>query len=366
MRRWWRRSVCALCAAALGAALGGLSLLMPVAGASAQTATAVSVAQNATLGSILVGPNGHTLYYFDKDTAGVSTCTGSCAAIWPPLTTTGTATAGAGVTGTLGTLTRADGSVQVTYNGWPLYYYAADTAPGQTNGQGVLGIWHVATVNLAAAVAASTSSATSSSTSATSSTAPSSAASSTASGLTLSIADNAKLGPVLVGPSGDTLYYFLKDSAGTNNCAGKCAQIWPALTVSGPSALSLGLGITGNVSLIPAVGGTYQVTYNGWPLYYFSGDKAPGQANGQGFLGIWFAAGPAVAAAPAVPLAAGFAPAPASTGTAASASSTAATTASGSGTTTLPKTGGGRLPEAAGAALLLLGGLLLFRRRLPS
>lgn len=351
MRRWWRRSLYALFAVALGAALGGLSLLMPVAGAAAQAAGTVSVAQNATLGSILVGPNGHTLYYFDKDTAGVSNCTGVCSAIWPALTSSGAPTAGAGLSGTLGTLTRAHGSVQVTYNGWPLYYYAADSAPGQTNGQGLLGLWHVATVNLAAAPTAA-------SPAAVTPTAPAAPG-----GPTLSIADNATLGPILVGPNGHTLYHFMRDSAGMNNCTGRCALIWPALTVSGPSALTLAPGVTGNVSLIPAAAGTYQVTYNGWPLYDFSGDKAPGQTNGQGFLGIWFAATPAVAAAPAVPLAAGTTPAPPATTTTAAPAPASSAPAPAS---TLPKTGGGRLPEALGAVLLLLAGLLLFRRRLTA
>lgn len=88
------------------------------------------------LGQILVGGDGHTLYLFEKDTNGdASTCTGDCAAAWPPLTTKGKPKAGSGVDAAkLTTLTRDDGTTQVAYNGHPLYYYAEDEAPGDTNG----------------------------------------------------------------------------------------------------------------------------------------------------------------------------------------------------------------------------------------
>ena len=88
-----------------------------------------------------------------------SNCNGSCAQIWPPVK--GPATAGTGVTGTLGTITRADGSTQATYNGHPLYTYTADTAPGQANGNGINasgGVWHEVTVSGGAAPASSPSS----------------------------------------------------------------------------------------------------------------------------------------------------------------------------------------------------------------
>jgi predicted lipoprotein with Yx(FWY)xxD motif len=110
----------------------------------------VNVGQNSTLGSFLVDSNGMTLYIFTKDTQGTSSaaaasaCSGNCATLWPPLLTNGAPTAGTGVTGSmLGTLTRSDGSVQVTYNGWPLYSYSKDMAAGDTNGEGVGTFWYV-------------------------------------------------------------------------------------------------------------------------------------------------------------------------------------------------------------------------------
>ena len=99
-------------------------------------AAAVGVA-NSNLGEILVDAKGQTLYLFEKDTGTASTCDGACASAWPPLTTSGKPTAGAGVTASkLGTTKRSDGSSEVTYNGHPLYTFEGDSAPGQTTGQG--------------------------------------------------------------------------------------------------------------------------------------------------------------------------------------------------------------------------------------
>jgi predicted lipoprotein with Yx(FWY)xxD motif len=93
--------------------------------------------------TVLTNSAGFTLYWFAPDTSTTSKCTGTCAQYWPPVK--GPATAGAGVTGKLGTITRPDGSTQATYNGHPLYTYVADTAPGQAKGNGVNasgGLWY--------------------------------------------------------------------------------------------------------------------------------------------------------------------------------------------------------------------------------
>lgn len=94
-----------------------------------------------SLGPVLTSASGLTLYVHAGDSATTSTCTGGCATAWPPLAVPAgsSATAGTGVTGTLGTLTRADGTIQVTYNGMPLYGWKSDTKPGDVTGQGVAG-----------------------------------------------------------------------------------------------------------------------------------------------------------------------------------------------------------------------------------
>ena len=112
----------------------------PAASSPASTGVVVSMATT-SIGTVLTGPNGRTLYTHAGDSATSSTCTGGCATAWPPLSVPAgtTATAGAGVTGTLGTLTRADGTIQVTYNGLPLYGWQSDTKPGDTTGDGING-----------------------------------------------------------------------------------------------------------------------------------------------------------------------------------------------------------------------------------
>ena len=107
----------------------------------------IKVATDAKLGTILVDEDGKTLYLFVADKGTASTCYTSCATIWPPVLTTGAPQAGTGATASLlGTTTRTDGKVQVTYAGHPLYYFVQDKKAGDTTGQGVDGfggLWWV-------------------------------------------------------------------------------------------------------------------------------------------------------------------------------------------------------------------------------
>ena len=95
----------------------------------------VSVADNSKLGKILVDSGGNTLYLFKKDKGGKSACSGACAQVWPPLTTSGQPKVQGGAKSSLvSTFKRDDGSTQVVYNNWPLYTYTGDSKPGDTNG----------------------------------------------------------------------------------------------------------------------------------------------------------------------------------------------------------------------------------------
>jgi predicted lipoprotein with Yx(FWY)xxD motif len=120
-------------------------------GASSAAGVIVDAANSPSFGRVLTGPSGMTLYTHAGDSATSSTCTGGCATTWPPLTATGQPTAGAGVTGKLGTVARADGTTQVTYGGLPLYYWQGDAKAGDVTGNGVEG-FSVATVGGAGAV----------------------------------------------------------------------------------------------------------------------------------------------------------------------------------------------------------------------
>lgn len=136
----------------LAAALAGPALLLAACGGSGSTygggsssaaqASGKSVTvetHSGGMGTYLTDGSGRSLYLFASDKGGKSTCSGSCASTWPPLTAKGDAAASAGATSSmLGTTTRSDGSTQVTYGGHPLYYYAGDSTAGDTKGEGVV------------------------------------------------------------------------------------------------------------------------------------------------------------------------------------------------------------------------------------
>jgi predicted lipoprotein with Yx(FWY)xxD motif len=140
-----------LLAAACGSSIGGYATGtgQPTTNAGAPVVTSTTIALgNSKLGPILVDSAGRSLYLFEADTNGTSACSSAgCVAEWPPLTATGTPQVGAGLAANrLGTTTRADGHQQVTYSGHPLYYFAGDTQPGVTAGQGLNdngGLWYV-------------------------------------------------------------------------------------------------------------------------------------------------------------------------------------------------------------------------------
>ena len=110
----------------------------PAGAASSSAAMTIGLASVSGIdGKFLASSQGRTIYLWEADKSGMSTCAGACAATWPPVITTGMPMAGSGVEQSLlGTTKRSDGTVQVTYNGHPLYYFAADTGAGTAKGQG--------------------------------------------------------------------------------------------------------------------------------------------------------------------------------------------------------------------------------------
>jgi predicted lipoprotein with Yx(FWY)xxD motif len=138
--------------ASAGAGTAATSSTAPATASAAGSTASASTASGATLmlktdqgsaGIWLTDPAGRTLYSYTKDKGTTSECYGACAKAWPPLLANGPVTISGKYTvaSDLGTTTRTDGTKQVTYGGHPLYYYAGDTAPGQTKGQGVGGVW---------------------------------------------------------------------------------------------------------------------------------------------------------------------------------------------------------------------------------
>lgn len=160
MRKIW--AAVGLAAAALAVSACGSSGISssPATSSSASAlSSAVTTLMAMTISGtpVVTNAKGFAVYWASTDTSTTSTCTGSCATSWPAVQ--GPATAGSGVTGTLGTITRSDGTVQATYDGHPLYTYVGDSAPGQNKGNGVNasgGLWYDVPVSATAAPAAST------------------------------------------------------------------------------------------------------------------------------------------------------------------------------------------------------------------
>jgi len=141
-------------AAAVLAACGSSGTSSASGGGSTSTSSPVAATagslKTATIGgvTVLTDAKGFAVYSFAPDTMTTSDCNGACAAAWPPVK--GPVSAGAGLTGTLGTIERSDGSAQATFDGHPLYTFVGDTAPGQNKGNGLNvagGLWHEITTS---------------------------------------------------------------------------------------------------------------------------------------------------------------------------------------------------------------------------
>jgi predicted lipoprotein with Yx(FWY)xxD motif len=141
-----RRALLATAAASVVAlALLGVFVATPKAAPAATSASGAQVLKAKQIGGVnlLTNAKGFTLYWFAPDSPNKSVCYGTCAAYWPPVA--GNASAGPGVTGTIGTIKRTDGNTQATYDGHPLYTYVGDNAPGQDGGNNINlngGLWH--------------------------------------------------------------------------------------------------------------------------------------------------------------------------------------------------------------------------------
>jgi len=232
--------------------------LISVIPALAQDEYTVSLGKSDTRGEYLVGAKGMTLYTFPADPLNKSVCNGKCAEAWPPLLADSAdkVTADEEVPGVLGTITRDDGKLQVTYNGQPLYYWFKDEKAGDMTGDRVGHIWWIVPPSTVAAQKLPT------------------------------------VGNVLVGPKGMTLYIYTKDTMDTSTCYDKCATNWPPLLVDSADAVVPGVNLPGKFGTTTRTDNTIQVTYNGWPLYYFAKDVAIGDSTGEGVGKVWYTVAP--------------------------------------------------------------------------
>ncbi len=243
-----------------------------VAPAVAPAASGASVTgSESSLGSILVGERGLTVYGFTNDSAASSTCTGACADAWPPLVVGEDWSVAPGLDlGIFATTVRDDGQLQLVAGKWPLYYFAGDIAPGDVNGQGSGDVWFVVGTDgilIADAAAAQ------------------------AGGAAVGVlVGQSNLGEILTDQVGLSLYGFKEDVDGVPSCEGACADAWPPL-ITATADLPADLDPT-VFSVVQRSDGSFQLRAGAWPLYRFAGDAAPGDSNGQGSGDVWFLAAP--------------------------------------------------------------------------
>ncbi|CAM5606405.1 MULTISPECIES: SCO0930 family lipoprotein [unclassified Streptomyces] len=267
-----------------GTGLGGADAGAPgQEGIGAQTSAAgeLSVSTNAELGKVLTDSGGLTLYRFDKDTAepAKSNCDGECAKKWPPVPADD-AEAGAGIDkALLGSVTRSDGTKQLTVGGWPAYRFAKDINAGDVNGQGVGGTWYALAPDGKKAQDG---------TGAQTSDLPG-----------LSTRKDPKLGEIVIDGNGHTVYRFMKDSPWPMKtaCTGECLKKWPVIKpVDAKDTKGIDLKGSGprgqGYVVFDRPDGIRQQTIDCVPIYTFAGDKKPGDTNGQGVGGTWYAIRP--------------------------------------------------------------------------
>jgi predicted lipoprotein with Yx(FWY)xxD motif len=237
--------------------------------------TGFQLTQNAKFGNILTDNNGKSLYFFSDDAAAAATCTGGCAVVWPAFYTanpsigTGLAASDFSVT------TRADGSKQNTYKGWPLYYYQNDAKAGDTNGDAIDKTWFIAkadyTVMLSSAQLVGLDGANYND---------------------QSLAGTG-ISSYIVDPAGRTLYIFTKDTHNTNTFTKpdfSNDNVWPLDFVATVGSIPSTLDKT-QFTIITTFGKT-QLAYKGHPLYFFGQDNSVrGSTKGVSFptpgLAVW-------------------------------------------------------------------------------
>lgn len=290
--RGWALGAALAVLGAAGLSAGGCKKDSDAPAVDPNTVANVKLATSATLGAFLTDSVGNTLYFFARDVDGANTCTSAaCNPMWPVYYNAALKVPTSLKAADFATKATADGRPQTTYKGWPLYYFAPPTngvytreAAGQTNGNGVGGIWHVMSPAYGVVLASK------------------------------SVEDKTThvvtTKTFLVDALGRTLYFFAKDRANPNtlptNCTDGCAAVWPPLYLSTPTVPStLNASDFATITRDPSsTTGPYgtatstqlQLTYKGRPLYYYAGDDAVrGHAEGHDFDnsgGLWFVAAP--------------------------------------------------------------------------
>jgi predicted lipoprotein with Yx(FWY)xxD motif len=263
-----RRGVCAV---ALVVAVAATSATIGSTAADASS-TALKSVSVPNFSDILANSSGRTLYVLSTESGAKVHCTGTCLTKWVPDLVAKAVThvsVGTGVKGVISFVTRSSTKKQVTYNSFPLYTDASDTGAAQEHGEAVVadgGTWYMVH------------------------------ATATTKGATevkplLQKANAGGYDGVLANAASRSLYVLSNESAGAVHCTGGCLTTWPPLLVtSATSSIALGAGVSGKIGFVTRSSTTKQVTFNGYPVYTYSGDTGANQTNGEGIAadgGTW-------------------------------------------------------------------------------
>lgn len=232
----------------------------------------IQLVQHPTLGDILADETGRTLYFFSEDVAGEATCTDGCLGSWPVFYVANPKMGNGVASDRFGVITRADGAKQTTFDGWPLYYFAQDQAQGEAKGENAGNKWFVAKQDytLMYALAQLTGK--------------------DGKEYKEDYTEGQALTFYLTDAEGNTLYGFINDATNQNNYTQADFSndaVWPIYEVEKieelPSILS-----EGDFAVID-VHGKKQLTYKGWPLYYYGADAKRGENKGVSVPqpGVW-------------------------------------------------------------------------------
>ncbi|MSQ22942.1 MAG: hypothetical protein EXR58_00035 [Chloroflexi bacterium] len=248
--------------------LGALGLLFSSVALAQEMDPTMLMSGDTALGAVLTDSAGMALYTWDRDDPKATTVATTPSATWPLLLTTGAPMVPAGMTG-VGMAPRLDGSMHVTYNGWPLYNYINDKAPGQTLGDGVGGTWHAVMLSDMSA-------------------APMAEAPAATSATTVSTAKDTQGRDVLIDGKGMSLYVLAQDQTNDNKSTcyadNECTVYWPPVLVDVAPATP---GFPGELGTQKRADFTTQLTYKGRPLYTYLDDQKPGDMFGNNLTDEW-------------------------------------------------------------------------------
>lgn len=236
----------------------------------------INLATDSSLGEILVDGNGNTLYYFTRDVNGESACSGGCLDSWP-IYYSEDLEVGTGLNqADFGTITRGDGDMQSTYRGWPLYYYSPTSdgtleAAGATSGEGRNNVWYVVKSAYSLMLANAQ------------------LVGHDGINYTSDYTEGEEVTQYFTDINGRTLYIFVNDTHDTNNFTNEDFSndaVWPIFYVD---LEELPSSMDEDEFGVISVFGRDQLTYRGWPLYYFGQDTQRGENKGVSFPvpGIW-------------------------------------------------------------------------------